>query len=147
MNLYYRNEILNSDIDSLKALGYSIDIFDCSKWDNEDSMYDAFTTQLQFPDYFGRNFAALNDCLCDLEMPEEGGRVLVFRNYDSVSKIDDQIAQLLLDIIHSNSYRYLLTGHRLIGLVQSNDPSISSEVGSQAVQWNSKEWLNSTKAL
>ena len=31
MNLYYRNEILDSDIDSLKGLGYLIEIFDCSK--------------------------------------------------------------------------------------------------------------------
>lgn len=147
MNLYYRNEILDSDIDSLKGLGYLIEIFDCSKWENNGLMYDAFAEQLKFPDYFGRNLAALNDCLCDLEMPEEGGRALVFKNYDQFAKIDGEIAQIVLDIIHSRSYSYLLTGHRLIGLVQSNDPSISFEVGSQGVQWNHREWLKSSRGL
>ena len=51
MNLYYRNEILDSDIDSLKGLGYLIEIFDCSKWENNGLMYDAFAEQLKFPDY------------------------------------------------------------------------------------------------
>lgn len=37
---------------------------------------------LDFPDYYGRNVNALSDCLSDLNVPDEGGLIIVFKRYD-----------------------------------------------------------------
>lgn len=34
--------------------------------DDVDSLFDALSEVMQFPDYFGRNWDALDECICDL---------------------------------------------------------------------------------
>ncbi|HEX8286880.1 MAG TPA: barstar family protein [Pyrinomonadaceae bacterium] len=69
--LYYRTEILAEDIKWLIAHNYQVDNFDCAKWQNEEDMYSSFAETLDFPDYFGGNLAALDDCLSDLNVSKE----------------------------------------------------------------------------
>ena len=103
---------------------------------------------MNFPAYYGRNLDALNDCIGDMEIAEEGGRVLVFNRYDSFAAKVPDVAWSVLDILESNSRRLLLLGRRLIVLVQSDDPRISFErVGGRPVSWNMREWLNSSRNL
>lgn len=73
VSLYFRPAVLAEDVEHLKTYGYRIDTFDCAAWQNEEDMFTAFATTLNFPDYFGRNLDALNDCLCDIDVPEESG--------------------------------------------------------------------------
>ena len=48
-----------------------------------------------------------------------------------------QLAQTILDSIETTSRRFLLTGRRLLALVQSDDPRIRFErVGAMPVTWN-----------
>src|ERR1044072_5105109 len=82
VTLYFRPQLLAADVDWLKEHDYRVDSFDCSLWVDESEMHKALARQLEFPDYYGRNLNALNDCLSDLEVPDEGGRVLVFNKYD-----------------------------------------------------------------
>jgi hypothetical protein len=82
ITLYYRPEYLVEDAEWLKSHGYRLDSFDCSVWYTENLMLEAFATGLEFPEYFGRNLNALNDCLSDIEISEDGGRVLIFHGYD-----------------------------------------------------------------
>jgi hypothetical protein len=77
------------------------------------------------PGYYGRNLDALNDCLSDIGIPEEGGRVLVFNRYDSFAANNPHVAWSVLDLMEINSRRLLLFGRRLIILVPSEDPGIS----------------------
>jgi RNAse (barnase) inhibitor barstar len=148
ISLYFRTEVLTEDVNWLAARGYRIDNFDCTTWHTEDDMYSAFAATLDFPDYFGRNLAALNDCLCEIEVPETSGRVLVFRRYDAFAAKMPEVAWHVLDILESNSRTYLLFGRRLLTLLQSDDPEIQFEsVGARPVSWNGREWLNKNRGL
>lgn len=148
ITLYLRAEFLAEDAEWLKSQHYRIDSFDCSVWNSEADMHEALTSGLEFPDYYGRNLDALNDCISDLEIPEESGRVLIFNRYDTFAAKYPRAAWVVLDIIENNSRLLLLFGRRLLALVQSDDPKISFEsVGSRPVMWNRREWLNKSRDL
>lgn len=90
----------------------------------------------------------MNDCIGDIEISDQSGRVLVFNKYDSFATKFPHVAWSVLDIMESNSRDLLLFGKRLIILVQSDDPGISFEpVGGRGVGWNRKEWLNRSRGL
>jgi hypothetical protein len=147
VTLYFRPQLLAADVDWLKDHDYRVDRFDCSLWVDESEMHKALARQLEFPEYYGRNLHALNDCLSDLEISDEGGRVLVFNKYDSFAAKAPHVAWSVLDIMETNSRGLLLFGKRLIILVQSDDPAISFEpVGGRAVVWNSAEWLDQSRS-
>ncbi len=97
--LYYRTEILAEDVKWLIAHNYQVDNFDCARWQDEEDMYSSFAETLEFPDYFGRNLAALDDCLSDLNVSGESGRALVFHRYDIFTARMPEVAWNILDII------------------------------------------------
>lgn len=148
VSLYFRPQLLAADIEWLKKHDYRVDTFDCSLWLGESEMHEALSCDLEFPDYYGRTLTALNDCISDIQVPEEGGRVLVFNRYDSFAARVPDVAWSVLDIMEFCSRRFLLFGRRLIMLVQSDDPNISFElVGGRSVIWNPREWLRSSRGL
>lgn len=148
VTLYYRIELLDDDIDWLVRHGYRVHQFDCSDWRGEDAFHDAVSSALGFPDYYGRNVAALNDCLSDLDIPEETGCALVFRRFDKFAAIDPDFAQWVLEVIQQNSRRLSLWGKRLLALLQSDDPRLAFRpVGACDVTWNRREWLNKNRGL
>lgn len=82
--LYCKPEILTQDLNWLESKGYGIVSFEAGEWSCEEQMHLELKSALSFPDYYGRNLDALNECICeDLVVPDEGGLVLVFRSYDS----------------------------------------------------------------
>jgi len=148
VSLYFRRQVLAEDIEWLEEHDYRVDTFECTVWLGESEMHEALSCGLEFPDYYGRNLAALNDCISDIEVPEEGGRVLVFNRFDSFAAKVPHVAWSVLDIMESRSRQFLLFGRRLIILVQSDDPEISFElVGGCPVMWNTREWLSSNRGL
>ena len=148
INLYLRPEFLQEDAEWLRSRGYRLDSFDCTAWLTEESMHDALSTTLKFPHYYGRNLAALNDCLSDLEIPEESGRVLVFHRYDAFAAKFPKIAWHVVDIVEHQSRLMLLVGLRLFALVQSDDPMISFDsLGAQSANWNGREWFMKDRGL
>ena len=148
VTLYFRPQMMAEDIEWLRRHDYRLNTFECSGWSGVSDMHEALSSELEFPDYYGRNLNALNDCISDIEIPEEGGRVLVFNRYDSFVEKVPEVAWSVLDIMAINSRQQLLFGRRLIILVHSDDPEISFEpVGASSVMWNRREWLNRTRGL
>lgn len=148
VTLYYRPEFLAEDVEQLKILDYRIDNFDCVAWQTQADMHTAIADTLEFPPYFGRNLDAMNDCLSDIDVPEVGGRALVFHRYDAFSAKLPEVAWNVLDIIAINSRLFLLEGRHLLALVQSNDPKIRFDgFGAQGADWNRREWLNKNRSL
>lgn len=103
-------------------------------------------TALDFPDYYGSNLAALNDCMNDVAYyeygtsPEATGLVLVFIGYDKFAAHCAHAAQRTLDIVADNARSAILIGHRMLCLVQSDSPDIHfAPVGATPVLWNDAE--------
>jgi RNAse (barnase) inhibitor barstar len=148
ITLYYRREILDKDLSWLHENGYKIDQFNCADWQMEDNLHETLATQLAFPAYYGRNLDALNDCLSDLAISEQGGRVVVFNQYDQFSARFSEVAWLVLDIFATQARFHLLFGLRLIVLVQSDNPRLTlNPVGASPIMWNRQELLNKNRGL
>lgn len=117
-------------------------------------MHRELAAALDFPDYYGHNVDALNDCMGDVAAGDYGapadatGLVLVLTNFDTFAASHGPTAQALLDIFASQARNAALFGHRMICLVQSDDPKLSFEpVGATEVVWNDAEWLNAKRGL
>lgn len=147
VSLHYRPEVLAENAEWLAAHGYRLDEFDCTRWDSAEAMISELRENLNLECY-SLNLDALNDGLSEIEVPEESGRVIILRRYDSFAAKFPREAWVLLDIIESNARLLLLFGRRLITLLQSDDPGIEFEpVGGRPVMWNPREWLNASRGL
>lgn len=146
--LYYEHEVLERDLAWLRDHEYTIDEFKCDDWVSQEAFHDSVAKTLRFPDYYGHNFNALRDCLSDVQVPASGGVCFAFWRYDVFADAEPEAAQLFLDVLADSSRGALLTGGRLLALVQSNNPRHSFQpVGSCPVGWNPSEWLDSKRGL
>ncbi len=142
VSLYLRSQILKDDLKWFKNENYNIVKFECKSWTDETEMHKQLKQELHFPDYYGENFDALNDCLSYLEI-EKKGQIIVFNHID---KIDIKLAYVLLDVFANNSRRHMLFGEKLIVLAQVDNPDFRIDsVGGSPVCWNKKEWLESNR--
>lgn len=82
ITIYRDFRYLEEDILWLRDKSYRIHRVDCGGWVSENSLHESLKTALAFPDYYGKNFNALNDVISDLDVPDEGGVALVFSSYD-----------------------------------------------------------------
>ena len=162
VHLYWRQEILAGDVDWLKSNGYRIISFDAAEWQSandweaEKLMHESLKAQLSFPDYYGKNLDALDECILeDLVVPDAGGLALVLHHYDrffkpvqSTSMAKKSTAEVVLSILASAVQYHMLFGRRLLILVQSDDPKIQfGRLGGVAAWWNYREWLNKNRGI
>lgn len=155
VTMFWRSSILDEKIDWLRSHSYRVVEFHADSWSSAADMHEDVATALRFPDYFGRNLDALNDCMTDVASGDYGwdagaetGLVIVLRAFDAFTEVDRRTAQIMLDILANQARCAILIGHRIICLVQSNDPQLAFEpVGAMPVMWNDAEWLNSKRGL
>ncbi len=146
VTLYWRPECMREDVDWLETHGYIIHHFDVTDWTDLAIMHSQFQSNLAFPDYYGKNLDALNDCLSDVEIPDDAGTVLAFAHFDSLVASQSTIAAALLDILADNSRRAMLFGKRLIVLLQTDSPDFrTGPIGATTGNWNCREWLDSNR--
>ena len=152
VTLFWRADLLAEATLWLAEHGYQVIQLGSSPWAAEADFHRDMKTALDFPDYYGHNLDALNDCLRDVVnhrygwSPDATGLVLAFTAYDRFALSCPRAAQIVLDIIACQSRSASLLGRRLICLVQSEDPQIRFEpVGATPVLWNDAEWLDSRR--
>lgn len=144
--LYHKPSVLSSDLAWFRQERYIIRELEAAGWSTPQAFHTDAKRVLAFPQHYAPNLMAWVDCLAELDVPDDGGLVIVFRGYDMFAKAQPQLAQTILDSIESTSRRFLLTGRRLLALVQSNDPRIRFErVGAMPVTWNPREWLDADR--
>lgn len=154
--LYWRQEILADDLKWLKSNGYRVVTFEAAEWESEHRMHESLKVQLSFPEYYGNNLNALDECMLDdLVVPDSGGLAIVLNHYDRFSKplnhvdSDERITEEVLLRVFAKAVRHhMLFGRRLLILVQSEDPKIEfGRLGAVAACWNQREWLNKNRGL
>lgn len=160
--LYWRQEILTDELNWLKLNGYKIISFEvaewqsASEWESRRRMHESLKAQLSFPDYYGKNLDALDECMLDdLVVPDSGGLALVLNHYDRFShpvhthaSDEISIAEVVLSIFAKAVRYHMLFGRRLLILVQSDDPTIQfGRLGEVTACWNHREWLNKNRDL
>lgn len=146
VKLFHKNGVLNQFISGISNEGFDIYNFDCSEWGAKNYHTDLAAT-LDFPDHYGKNLDAFNDCLSDV-VPKNSGIVLVFKNYDSFAEKNADDAYQILDIIQINAWRFLIEDIKLLAFIQSNDPNIDfPDLGGLSAEWNDEEWFNKNRGL
>ena len=146
--LYYRRSVLEGDISWFAGNAYKVVTLDAGELTAADDLIVELGKAFSFPDYYGKNLAAFNDCLSDVEVPDAGGLVLAIHRFDHVARLDRGFAQIVLHICADNSRLFLLTGRRFLVLIQSDDARLTFEpVGRTAAAWNPQEWLDANRGL
>jgi len=160
--LYWQQEILADELNWLKSNGYRIVSFDAagwhsaSEWDSERRMHESLKAHLSFPDYYGMNLNALDECMLDdLVVPDSGGLAVVLNHFDrffkpvsSGASDEKSTAEVLLSIFAKAVQYHMLLGRRLLILVQSDNPTIQfGRLGGVPALWNHREWLNKNRGL
>jgi hypothetical protein len=152
--LYWRPEYLSEDLEWFHQQNYQFHSFDCEKW-THGGMHADFQRSFSFPSCYGHNLDALNDCLQeDLLVPEIGGTAVVLKRFDAFlagrggAPDGRPEGEILLDLFARASRYFLLTGRRLVTLVQSDDSRIRFDsLGGIAPGWNWRERLNKDRGL
>lgn len=92
VRLFWRTSVLDTVVATLREQGYQVVRLDASTWPSEADLHRDIAAALHFPDYYGHNLNALNDCLSDVvtydygTTPDATGLVLVFIGYDTFSR-------------------------------------------------------------
>ncbi|RWX03705.1 barstar family protein [Flavobacterium cerinum] len=112
---YSDDTILKANIGWFEKENYKTIEFDCIEWNNDkEIMHDHLSLKLDFPPYYGKNWDALDECLNDLEIPENG-LVVVFKNLDL---INIKTAHTLINCFVSSAQTHILFNERLLALIK-----------------------------
>lgn len=129
ITLFRSGDRLEYATTGLQDRGYRVVTLDAARWHSEADMHTGIASALYFPDYYGRNFDALDDCLIDVAAGDYGldpttdtGLALVLIHYDSFAEQVPR-AHLLLDIFATQARGAALYGHRMMCLVDSDLPA------------------------
>ena len=142
---YYKNSILDEDMHWFIDNGFDVYDITVRNWD-KNNFHKHLKKELNFPDYYGENLAAFNDCLGDMYNDRYKGVVIIFRRYDEFLNNERSSAEAILDIIATESRNWLLKGKKLIGLIQSNEPNlVLPKLGGISPNWNLAEWMNDSR--
>lgn len=154
VTMFWDQGVLAASLSWLADHGYQVAEIDVASCQDTETLLDRFAETMNFPDYFGRNLMALNDCMSDVARgdygadldPKATGLVLVLRRYDAFATRECRDAHAILDIFAGQARIGALFGHRMMCLVQSDDPHLTfPSVGATTVGWNPAEWLTSKR--
>src|SRR5947209_3102256 len=133
VNLYFNPAVLDRDVATLRDAGCHIVRADASGWSGTADMHRDLSKMFAFPGHYGRNWAALNDCLSDVfdrDDPADvlpsgaAGMVMVLTSFDAfVARLPDE-AHTLLDIYAIRQRAALIRGDHLICLLHSDDSDL-----------------------
>lgn len=145
--LYHREAVLDEDLAWLADAGYVVHRLACGNWRSAGDFHAEVARTLGFPGHYGHNLDAFNDCVGDLRVPrEEGGMVLACTGFDAFLRREREVAMAMLDILAVRGRDFLLTGQRLLVLLQSDDPTLAIDpVGAQHAGWNPREWRDADR--
>ena len=89
VTLYFDAKVLEEACVWFREHHYRLYRFDGTQWKTPDDFYDAARGILGLPEYCGNNLDSLRDCLWSIDVPQEGGAILVYdRGYRLVGALE-----------------------------------------------------------
>jgi RNAse (barnase) inhibitor barstar len=144
--LYCNPRFLEEDMQRLTEEAFEIRTVNASKWDTAQSLHTDLQKCLEFPDWYGKNFNALADCLRDVAISDTGGLVVVIWNFDDFANRDASMANGVLDVFARASRLLQVFGKSFLVLVHSKNPDIRIDrLGAVEAWWNSKEFARKNR--
>jgi hypothetical protein len=146
--LFRRPALFNAAVDELSALGYSVHRIDARA---RVPFVAGLTEALRFLENFGYtpwtgNLNALNDAFREVLFGDHRGVAFAFHGLDALHRVEPDLAQGTLDILEASARDHMLFGHRLLAVVQSDDPDLNlGSLGGRGVIWNRREWLTADR--
>jgi hypothetical protein len=141
ISLYHDRNFLDEDAAVLRTLGYRVYVLDASHWLTTGNFHAGVRLMLNIRGRYVENLDGFSDGLTRLELSPGGRAALIFLHFDVFARQCRILAQQVLDVIETQSRRFLVNGNRLIAFVQSDSPTLEIEpVGAVPVTWNSREW-------
>ena len=83
-------------VDAARGTGLDVAQADLSGLHDKSALLERLAQSLGFPDWFGANWDALEDCLCDLSWRPGAGHVLLLRGHQALPPDD---LGVLLDVL------------------------------------------------
>ena len=80
---------------NLRGLG--VFLLDGEQMSSQVELFQEFKVKLQFPEYFGANWNALDECLADLDWLDRTGYLLVIESGDSVLRNEEADVREMLE--------------------------------------------------
>jgi len=150
--VFWNPDVLREATEWLSDHGYDVVALAAGDWVDQVRLHDDLSRSLNFPAHYGRNLDALNDCMFGVACGEYGysaaatGLVLVLMGFDRFARSDRTTAQTVLNIIAGQATFAMQFGHRILVLVQSDDPDLQLDpmVGF-VTEWNGREWLDTSR--
>lgn len=148
VTLYFQHEVLGEDLAWFALERYEVVQFDEEALDSVMGFHFEARLKLGFPEGYEPTLENLRDALSEVEVPEEGGVVLVLLGLERIAEDDLDGLRGIVGVIRDLSHEFLLTGHRFVALLQSDDPELDlGELGARSVLWNPRERMPWTRGL
>jgi len=149
---FHSAAVVGESLAYFRSTGYRIGRLDTASWIDESDLHDALSVALDFPAYYGRNFAALSDCLQDVAEQAYGwteadtGLIIALDHVDRFRETMPAACPILLDILVDTARLGALLGNRILCVIRSDDPLLDvGPVGGTEPPWNPREWLLSDR--
>ncbi|MBL8555653.1 MAG: hypothetical protein JNL41_15375 [Phenylobacterium sp.] len=150
ITLYWRDGRFEAGKADLRALGYRlIEITCATPGQFRRAISDALEWTARFGDEpWDGNLNALNDGFSRFPFGDDADVALCLRDFHVIAGQQPEFAHGVLDIVEDWSRNHLLTGHRLLALVQTSDLNFRCEgLGGRSASWNAAEWLNRAREV
>lgn len=95
-------------LDATAGSGLEVARIDLTGVSEKSVLLDRISAALRFPDWFGRNWDALADCLRDLSWSKARGHVLLFENTKTLNASDKAA---LIDVLEATALGWRGTDH------------------------------------
>lgn len=74
----------NEIIEAAREANYAVWLLDGRRMHDDASIFDQFAVSMRFPDYFGRNWDALDECLRDMGWAPAKGHLIIVDDADAL---------------------------------------------------------------
>ena len=99
----YRVPQVDEILDAVRGTTVDVVRVDLAAVTDKERLLDQFASALAFPQWFGRNWDALEDCLGDLAWRAGDGHVLLIEGFENLSARRPDDFGVLLDILASSA--------------------------------------------